>query len=335
MSVISVLIPVYNGQKFIESALKSLTEQSYKKFLVVICDDGSTDKSLEIVNAYKSKLSLIIMKNETNLGIPKTLTSLINAARNFSDIGVYLAQDDCFPPNYLQEIAKCFMRNNTVLVYTRLIKIDSDANRMKSSVNPPNINIFKKYKTLALINGNYVTAPGLAFRLNLFEDDMLFETNNLLHDWWQFLIYSTLGNFKICYSTNAYYRIHANNLSKSKTITSNDVGVFRNSFYNSRYFKSHLTKYTSLEKYFISKILPINVNNKEYYSSGIALDKPNQVLNFKTNSIKNSVNEIGRILNIEPMDFKKESIKTVFVNYLYTLFATIKMVLALAKKRLV
>ena len=74
------------------------------------------------------------------------------------------------------------------------------------------------------------------------------------------------GNFKICYSTNAYYRIHANNLSKSKTITSNDVGVFRNSFYNSRYFKSHLTKYTSLEKYFISKILPINVNNKEYYS---------------------------------------------------------------------
>ena len=334
MNFISVLIPVYNGKIFIESALQSLVNQNYKNFLVVICDDGSTDNSLEIVNKYKSKLILIIIKNETNLGIPKTLTLLINAAKKSSNIGVYLAQDDCLPPNYLQEITKCFIRSNVVLVYTRLIKIDNEDKRIKGSVNPPNINIFKKYKTLALANGNYITAPGSAFRLNLFEDNMLLDTNNLLHDWCQFIIYSTFGDFKICHSTNAYYRIHTKNLSISNKINYEDIIAFKKNFYYSKYFKSYIQNYTKLEWHIISKFIKINSNRNSKlgtmfsnkYSLNINLQKLN---NQFTN---NKVEQISNMGLVKSKNVSIKKYKTMIINYLYTQFATVKMILVLVLK---
>jgi glycosyltransferase involved in cell wall biosynthesis len=334
MSSISVLIPVYNGKIFIESALKSLVNQNYKDFFVVICDDGSTDNSLELVNKYQSKLNIIIIKNETNLGIPKTLTLLINTARKLSNIGVYLAQDDYFPPNYLQEITKCFIRSNVVLVYTRLIKIDSQGKRIKGSVNPPNINIFKKYKTLALTNGNYITAPGSAFRLNLFEDNMLLGTNNLLHDWCQFIIYSTFGDFKICHSTNAYYRIHTKNLSKNKKIYHEDIIAFKNNFYCSKYFESYVQNCTKWEWHIISKFLKRNKDRNLRFST-IFGNKYRLKPNLQKTYGQYTSAKVEQILNIGLVKSNKFSIKknkTTIINYLYTQFATIKMIVILVLK---
>jgi glycosyltransferase involved in cell wall biosynthesis len=334
MSKISVLIPVHNGRIFIESALQSLVLQNYKDFIVVICDDGSTDNSLEIVNKYQSKLNIIIIKNENNLGIPKTLTLLVNTARKFSNIGVYLAQDDYFPPNYLQEITKCFNRSNVVLVYTRLIKIDSQGKRIKGSINPPNINIFKKYKTLALINGNYITAPGSAFRLNLFEDNMLIGANNLLHDWCQFIIYSTLGDFKICHSTNAYYRIHTRNLSKSKKIFYRDIVAFKNNFYGSKYFESYLQNFTKWECHIISKFFNRNretnlrlsaINVNKYRLKPILQKKYSQHISSK-------VEQTMKISLAKSNKFSIKKNNTMIVNFLYTQFATIKMIGSLLLK---
>ena len=52
---VSIIIPVYNVEKYIERCLESISKQKYKDFEVIIINDGSTDKTLDIINRYKNK----------------------------------------------------------------------------------------------------------------------------------------------------------------------------------------------------------------------------------------------------------------------------------------
>ena len=61
---ISVIIPVYNADKYLEEALSSIANQTFKDFEVIAIDDGSTDKSLEILKKYqRQRLSFYNQKS--------------------------------------------------------------------------------------------------------------------------------------------------------------------------------------------------------------------------------------------------------------------------------
>ena len=51
--LISIILPVYNGQFTLLETLNSIKNQTFKKFELIICDDGSIDQSIEIINNYK------------------------------------------------------------------------------------------------------------------------------------------------------------------------------------------------------------------------------------------------------------------------------------------
>ena len=61
--LVSVIIPVYNSEKFIEKAIKSVLSQSYKNYEILIIDDGSIDSSKEIIELYQSKVKYIFQEN--------------------------------------------------------------------------------------------------------------------------------------------------------------------------------------------------------------------------------------------------------------------------------
>ena len=63
--MISIIIPVYNSAKYINRALESIYNQTYKNFEVIIVNDGSTDKTLDIINKNKNfnKIKIINQKN--------------------------------------------------------------------------------------------------------------------------------------------------------------------------------------------------------------------------------------------------------------------------------
>lgn len=69
--LVTVFIPIYNSEKYIKETLKSIINQTYDNLEILIIDDGSTDRSLEIINEFKDK-RIKILKNETNKGIPYT-----------------------------------------------------------------------------------------------------------------------------------------------------------------------------------------------------------------------------------------------------------------------
>ena len=68
MSLVSVIIPVYNGEKYIEKCLKSLIDQSLKDIQIICVNDGSTDNTLSILNQFASKDNRIKVISTDNRG---------------------------------------------------------------------------------------------------------------------------------------------------------------------------------------------------------------------------------------------------------------------------
>ena len=63
----SIVTPVLNGEKFIEDAIQSITKQIYKNLEYIIVDGESTDKTMEIINKYKDKISKIIVSKDKTM----------------------------------------------------------------------------------------------------------------------------------------------------------------------------------------------------------------------------------------------------------------------------
>ena len=88
---ISIITPLYNGEKFVEDAINSVINQTYKNWELLIIDDFSKDKGCEIARNYAENDSRIrIIKNEENLGVVETRNRGIREA-----VGRYIAFLDC------------------------------------------------------------------------------------------------------------------------------------------------------------------------------------------------------------------------------------------------
>ena len=62
----SIIVPVYNVENYVDKCIKSILNQTYKNYEVIIINDGSTDNSLNIINKYKNnkKIKIITQKNK-------------------------------------------------------------------------------------------------------------------------------------------------------------------------------------------------------------------------------------------------------------------------------
>lgn len=87
--IISVIMPVYNGARYLRESIDSILNQTFKDFEFIIINDGSTDNSEEIILSYNDP-RIVYLKNKVNSKICVTLNRGIDAAR-----GNYIARFDC------------------------------------------------------------------------------------------------------------------------------------------------------------------------------------------------------------------------------------------------
>ena len=105
---ITVLMPVYNGERFLRQAVESILAQSFKDYEFLIIDDGSTDGTADILDDFGMP-SVIILRNDKNLGLTYSLNKGLNAA-----MGTFVARmdaDDISEPARL-EIQLAFLEAN-------------------------------------------------------------------------------------------------------------------------------------------------------------------------------------------------------------------------------
>lgn len=137
MPKISVLMPVYNGEKFLKKSIQSVLKQNFNDFEFLILDDGSTDESLLIIKKYaRIDKRIRVIKNKKNLGIQRTLNKGIRLSE-----GEYIARidsDDLWcNENKLKEQIFFLEKNSEYgLIGTAMILIDEEGKEL-SRVNYP------------------------------------------------------------------------------------------------------------------------------------------------------------------------------------------------------
>ena len=100
MAEITVLMPVYNAERFLSQAINSILNQTFTNFEFLIIDDGSTDNSVSIINSYTDN-RIRFYRNDTNLGISPTLNRGIELAS--TELIARMDSDDVSYPERLQK----------------------------------------------------------------------------------------------------------------------------------------------------------------------------------------------------------------------------------------
>ena len=109
MVTISVLMPVYNAQRYVAQAVASILQQTFRDFEFLIVDDGSTDRSLKILQAYAAQDSRITLVSRPNTGYVRALNELLAMARG-EFIARMDADDIALPDRFARQVE--FLRHH-------------------------------------------------------------------------------------------------------------------------------------------------------------------------------------------------------------------------------
>ena len=100
--MISVIIPVYNVEKYLEQCLQSIINQSYKDLEIIIINDGSKDRCEDIIQKYRSQYFNIIYIKQENRGISEARNQGLKYATG--DYIVFIDSDDYIEPSYISDM---------------------------------------------------------------------------------------------------------------------------------------------------------------------------------------------------------------------------------------
>jgi teichuronic acid biosynthesis glycosyltransferase TuaG len=149
--LVTIIMPCYNSEKFIEIAIKSVINQTYFLWELIVVDDCSTDNSRTIVESYSkidSRIKLFITEFNSgsptkprNLGIEKAQGRFI----------AFLDSDDIWEPEKLESQMKIFDDDNVVIVFSNYEKICENGFSSKRIIKSPLVIDYKK-----LLKGNVI-----------------------------------------------------------------------------------------------------------------------------------------------------------------------------------
>ena len=113
--LVSIALPVYNGEEWLEQAISTLIKQSYKNIEIIIADDCSSDNSQKICEQYASKYSQIkFIKNETNLGAQGNFKKILHLCSG--KYITYACQDDYWDENFISYLVEKLESNNSAVL---------------------------------------------------------------------------------------------------------------------------------------------------------------------------------------------------------------------------
>jgi len=132
--LVSVIIPVYNAEKFISKTIESVLNQTYKNIEIVIVDDCSKDNSRKIIDQYTANYKNIVYHlQEKNCGAAVARNTALKIAKG--RYVAFLDSDDLWYPKKLEKQLKLMKQKNAAICYTAIEMIDEDGNLIKGKRN--------------------------------------------------------------------------------------------------------------------------------------------------------------------------------------------------------
>lgn len=196
MELVTVIIPVYNVEKYLERCINSVIKQSYSELEIILVDDGSTDKSYEICKKFALKDSRIKVFHKSNGGL--------SSARNFGlkmSLGKYIVfidSDDYISSEMISVLYDALTESNSDLAICDFVKGDNDKySFIQTNVKIRTLNPKEALECIYLNDHNklqYVTACWKLYKRNLF-DNIKYPEGKLFED-----IYTTHKIYGCCKS---------------------------------------------------------------------------------------------------------------------------------------
>lgn len=209
---ISVIIPCYNASLFLNQAIESVLNQTYKNFEVIIVNDGSTDNTEEIIKAYRDN-RVIYLKQETNKGPSAARNTGLKYAKG--EYIAFLDADDIWMLNKLEKQVDYVLKNKVDIVTTNGYILESKTNKSKIAYSKNPIH-HKKSIFKVLIKHNFIFPSTVLIKKETLQKAGFFDENlQSSEDYYLWLnIAFQGGTFAFIDEPLFFYRKHPRQLSK-------------------------------------------------------------------------------------------------------------------------
>jgi glycosyltransferase involved in cell wall biosynthesis len=215
METVSIALCTFNGGKFIADQLASFSDQTVLPDELVICDDGSTDDTLAIVERFASSapFDVRIFRNQGNLGSTKNFEKAIGLCT--SELIFLADQDDVWLPEKIATMSERFDEDpDLALLFSDALLVDEDLNPLKRSlwgmVFPAKRQAeFRDDRFKTLLWQNVVTGAATAFRSRYREKFLpIPDAPGLIHDGWIALVLASVTKVDYLPEKLLLYRQH-------------------------------------------------------------------------------------------------------------------------------
>ncbi|MCF0069084.1 glycosyltransferase family 2 protein [Dyadobacter sp. CY261] len=220
--LVSIALCVYNGEKYLKEQLDTLVNQTYPNIEIVVVDDGSKDRSREILRSYEEKYPFFrIYENEVNLGYVKNFEKAITLCE-----GQFIAlcdQDDIWD---LEKISKQVRGiGDNLLIYHDSAFMDEQGRQMTWKRKMSDIiHLYSGSDPKIFLYFNCVSGHSILFKRDLRDEFLPFNPDHF-HDHWIAYVATNLGSIEVIPETLVRYRQHTSTstdiLNKRKKIRKN------------------------------------------------------------------------------------------------------------------
>lgn len=219
MLKISVLMPVYNGERYIKETIKSILNQSYKYFEFIIVDDGSTDDTLKIIQSFTDQRIYVISANHA--GIVQALN--IGLERCRGEYVIRIDADDLCMSERFSTLLNYMEANKQVIVCGSWAKKINTNGEVIEKMNyvPVESKEIKKYTLLH----NPFIHPSVIFRKDVIYKAGMYKKfkHNEDYELWTRIL--QVGEGHNIPEELIYYRIHENQLTRKSNLQMRFVGL--------------------------------------------------------------------------------------------------------------
>lgn len=179
----SIIVPVYNSEKYLDKCLESIINQTNQDFELLIINDGSLDNSQKIITKYKEKYPFKVKSFiKKNGGLSDARNYGVNRATG--EYIIFVDSDDFINTRLLEQLELCINKENPDVIGYNFVDMNQDYKELGVTIRPHKSNITgeEAISELVLSKQYFEPAWGFAYKLNYWNSNNFEYIKNLLHE---------------------------------------------------------------------------------------------------------------------------------------------------------
>ncbi len=244
--LVSIIIPVYNSERFLRRTMESAINQTYSNMEIICIDDGSTDNSLKILEEFSEKIQIITQKNQ---GLASSVNNAISRCKG--EWIKWISPDDIMYPNCVEELVN--HSENYTIVYSNWDIIDEHSKPLRTFRESDYNSLSAFDFTIRLLSGQQINVNTTLISADLFDKCRLCNLEDSVAVDYDLFLNAAINfgaKFFLVNKPLIQYRIHTNQLShKNITETLSFLENIKKEYLNKLDDKTRIKYVKALDEY--------------------------------------------------------------------------------------